>query len=140
MASIWWEEPVEAPAEATWAALRRADAAHHLFAPVLVDAAMAGDIRTVTFANGLVARERIINIDEQRQRISYAVLGDLFDYHSASMQIVPVDAQRCRLVWISDFLPAEREETVRPLVKQGAQAFARNVESGKVGSEDVPRP
>jgi hypothetical protein len=35
MASIWWEEPIAAPAERAWAALRLVGMAHNLFAPVL---------------------------------------------------------------------------------------------------------
>ena len=91
MASIWWEEPVAAPADLAWAALRRVGMAHQLFSPVLVDSTIEGDIRTVTFANGQVVRERIIDVDEQRRRIAYSVLGDMFDHHSASMQILPID-------------------------------------------------
>lgn len=130
MASIWWEEPVAAPAAQAWAALRRVDLAHRLFSPVLVDGSMDGGIRTVTFANGLVVRERIVDVDEERMRLVYAVLGDLFEHHSASMQILPVDEERSRFVWISDFLPDERAETVRPLMEQGARALARNIEVG----------
>lgn len=130
MASIWWEEPVAAPAGLAWAALRRVDLAHRLFSPVLVDGSMDGGIRTVTFANGLVVRERIVDVDEERMRLVYAVLGDLFEHHSASMQILPVDEERSRFVWISDFLPDERAETVRPLMEQGARALARNIEAG----------
>jgi hypothetical protein len=44
------------------------------------------------------------------------------------MQILPVDEGNCRLLWISDFLPDSRAETVQPLVEQGARALARNVE------------
>jgi hypothetical protein len=69
MATIWSEEPVAAPSERTWAALRRVDRPHLLFSPVLVDATMEGDIRTVTFANGLVVRERVTTVDEQRRHV-----------------------------------------------------------------------
>ena len=130
MATIWWEEPVAVPAEKAWAALRRVDEAHELFAPVLVGGKMEDGIRTVTFSNGLVARERIITVDEPRRRVAYSVLGDMFEYHSASMQIVPVDKANCRFLWISDFLPDERAGTVQPLVEQGARALARNIEGG----------
>jgi hypothetical protein len=132
MATIRWEEPVAVPVERAWAALRRVDRAHILFSPVLVDGAMEGDIRTVTFANGRAVRERIITVDEQRRRIAYSVLGDMFEHHSASMEILPVDETSCRFVWISDFLPEERSETVQPLVEQGSRALDRNVEGGKV--------
>lgn len=130
MSSIWWEERIAVPAETAWARLRRVDLVHELFAPVLVDASLTDDIRIVTFANGLVVRERIVAVDEAHRRIAYAVLGDMFDHHNASMQIVSADERSCRFVWISDFLPAEREATVRPLVEEGARALARNIESG----------
>jgi predicted nucleic acid-binding protein len=131
MASIWWEEPVAAPADFAWAALRHVGMAHQLFSPVLVDSTVEGDIRTVTFANGLVVRERIIAVDEQRRRIAYSVLGDTFDHHSASMQILPIDRASCRFLWVSDFLPHERADTVRLLVEQGSHALARNIAGGK---------
>lgn len=129
MASIRWEEVVRVPAEKAWFALRDVSKPHRLFAGVLVDACMADEIRTVTFANGMIVRERIIDIDENTKRVAYAVIGDLFDHHSASMQIVPEGAGRCRFVWISDFLPGKRREMVAPLVKLGSQALVRNLEA-----------
>ena len=129
MSTIWWEEDLEVPAETAWALLRRVDLAHELFAPVLVDGRMEGGIRTVTFANGLVVRERIVDVDEARWRIAYTVLDGLFEHHAASMQIVPVDARTCRFVWITDFLPADKAAMVQPLVEQGSRALARNIES-----------
>jgi hypothetical protein len=131
MATIWWEEPLAVSAGRAWAALRRVDMAHKLFSPVLIEGTMDGDIRTVTFANGLVVRERVITVDEKRRRIAYSVLGDRFEHHSASMEIVPVGPANCRFVWVSDFLPDERAEMVRPLVEQGAIALAKNIESGE---------
>lgn len=127
MASIWWEEPIGAPADTAWQALRRTDQAHCLFSPVLVDGKMEDDVREVTFSNGMIVQERIIDVDDQRRRLVYTVL-DMFEHHSASMQIVPVDEETCRFVWITDFLPAERRETVLPLVQQGSRALAANLE------------
>lgn len=127
MASIWWEEPVAVPAERAWASLRLVGMAHKLFSPVLVDGAMEGNVRTVTFANGLVVSERIIDVNDARRRVAYSVLGDRFEHHSASMQIVPVDQASCRFIWISDFLPDERTALVQPLMEQGSRAFAGNL-------------
>jgi hypothetical protein len=128
MSSIWWEETIAVPAEIAWASLRRVDRAHELFAPVLVDGSISGDVRTVTFANGLVVRERILDVDETRRRISYTVLDGVFEHHNASMQIVPIDAKSCRFVWITDFLPAGKSDMVKPLVEQGSKAIASNIE------------
>ncbi|WP_336967406.1 SRPBCC family protein [Sphingobium aromaticiconvertens] len=110
--------------------LRQADRADRLFAPVLAGCTMQDDIRTVTFANGLVASEQIVTIDDADRRFAYHVMGEMFEHHSASMQIVPVDDRSCRFIWISDFLPGDRVETVQPLVIAGASALARNMEAG----------
>ena len=135
MATIWWEEPVAVGAEAAWSALREVGLAYRLFAPVLVDGTIDGNVRTVRFADGLTVDEKIIAIDEARRRVAYTVLGDMFEHHSASMQVVPVDDASCRFVWISDFLPDAMAETVRPLVEQGSRALAKNIEAGLMRSE-----
>jgi hypothetical protein len=133
MSTIWWEEPVAVSADRAWAALRRIDATPALFAPILSGGAVEGGVRTVIFADGPTIRERIVTIDEERKRIVYGVLDGLFEHHSASMQILPVDETRCRFVWISDILPDDRAEAIRPLVARGARAFAVNVAAGIPG-------
>jgi hypothetical protein len=129
MATIWCEKELSVPAERAWAALRRVDMAHSLFSPVLVDCAMDGDIRTVTFANGLIVCERIITVDEQRRRVAYSVIGGRFEIHASSMSILPINEKTCRFVWISDFLPDDRAGTVQALVEQGSSALVRNIEA-----------
>ncbi|MGH6734641.1 MAG: SRPBCC family protein [Methyloceanibacter sp.] len=129
MASIRREEIVEVPADKAWSALRDVGRPHALFADVLVDGSIDGDIRTVTFANGMVVRERIVDIDEASKRVAYAVIDGVFEHHSASMQIVPDGEGRCRFVWVSDFLPNEKMALVAPLVESGATALVRNLET-----------
>ena len=128
MVSITRDQRVAVSAEKAWLALRDVGNAHCLFAPVLTSSTLDGDVRTVTFADGMVVREKIIDIDDNSCRVTYAVLDDLFKQHSASMQILPVDENCCRFVWISDFLPDENAEMVRPLVDLGANALAFNLE------------
>ena len=45
------------------------------------------------------------------------------------MQIVP-DGERCRFVWVSDFLPGEFAGLVEELMGQGTTAFARVAAGG----------
>lgn len=130
MTSIRCEVPIRRPAADTWSMLKCFGDAARLFAPVLTDCAIDGDVRTVTFANGNAVRERLIGIDDRHRRLCYTVLGDTFDHHSASIEIVPIDDRTCRLVWISDFLPDERSTLVGPLMEQGCQALVVNVERG----------
>jgi hypothetical protein len=129
MASIHCEKTVRVPAETAWAALRDIGNPHRLFAGVLTDAKFDGKVRTVTFANGMVAQERIVDVDDERRRVAYTVLGDMFEHHSAAMEIVPDGPERCRFVWITDLLPDERVQMVAPLVEQGAQALVRTLEA-----------
>ncbi len=128
MASIHWEMLIDVPVAKAWAALRDVGAPHRLFAGVLTKSSLAGDTRTVTFANGMEVRERIVDVDEVAHRVAYSVQGNGFDHHHATMQIVPAGKDRCRFVWTSDFLPAEKTATVEPLVAQGSLAMKRVLE------------
>ena len=129
MASIHKEITVEVAPETAWSALRRVEDAHELFTPVLVDGQLAGDTRTVRFANGMVVRERILDVDENRRRVAYTVLdGPGIVYHHASMQIENAGPGRSRFVWITDFLPEEVGPNLAPLIEQGAAALKRNLE------------
>jgi hypothetical protein len=138
VASIHHELTVNVSADKAWAALRQVGLAHKLFAPVLSDGRLEGDVRTVTFANGMVTRERIVDISEDRRRVAYSVIeGSPMTHHNASMQIVPIDGRRCRFVWIADFLPHEFADTMLPLVKQGAEALKANLEKEMVDATGI---
>jgi hypothetical protein len=129
MASIYKELAIEVSPEQAWAALRRVGAAHRLFAPVLVDAQLDGDVRTVRFTNGMVLQEHILDIDDERHRVAYTVLNSpAMTYHHASMQIVAAGPNRCQFVWITDFLPREISGNLTPLIEQGAKALKSNLE------------
>lgn len=125
MASIRQDVLVEAGAEELWAALRDPGKVDRLFPGVLVGAQLDGDVRVVTFANGLVARERIVDIDDESCRIVYAVVDGQPTHHNASMQVIPEGDGRSRIVWISDFLPSDLMAAIGPLVEQGAAALER---------------
>ena len=132
MASIQVERLVGVPAETAWKELRQPEAAPRLFAGVLVEGDMEGDVRRVVFADGLEVRERIVTVDDASRRLVYTVLGGHFEHHSAAMQILPDGEDACRFVWISDFLPDEHAAMVGPLMDAGAEAFGRNVGAASV--------
>ena len=129
MASVWIEETLERSADHAWPLLRDVGSADKAFPGVLVAAHLDGDIRSVTFASGVVVRERIVAIDDDRRRIAYAVIEGRFSHHSASMQILPDGPSRCRFIWISDVLPNESAALVRSLAEAGTAAFKRTVEA-----------
>jgi hypothetical protein len=129
MASIRKDVVVEVGEEVAWDALRRIGEPHTLFAPVLTSSSLADDVRTVQFANGLVIRERILDVDEEHRRVAYAAVAPQgMTYHHASMEIGLAGPGRCTFVWITDFLPADAAEGLQPLIDQGAAAFKQNLE------------
>jgi hypothetical protein len=129
VASIHKEMAVEVEPGTAWAALRNVGDAHRLFAPVVAECRLEGDVRTVRFANGMVLREHILDVDDARRRVAYAVFeGPGMTYHHASMQVVEAGPGTCRFVWTTDFLPAGIRDNIAPLIDQGAAAFKGNLE------------
>jgi hypothetical protein len=129
MASIRREIVIDVGIERAWETLRRVGEPHVLFAPVLVEARLEGDVRMVRFANGLETRERILDVDDERRRVAYAVIESTsLSYHHASMQLETAGPGRCLFVWITDFLPDTAASGIGPLIEQGTAAAKRNLE------------
>jgi carbon monoxide dehydrogenase subunit G len=130
MTSIRKTIAINAPADVVWAAVRDVGAVHERLAPGFVVAAhLEGDARVVTFANGLIARERIVDIDDEQQRLAYASVGGRLTHHNASVQIFADEGDRSRLVWITDLLPDELAGPIREMVEQGAEVMKQTLES-----------
>jgi Polyketide cyclase / dehydrase and lipid transport len=139
MASIFTKQAVEVASEKAWASLRLVGQAHKLFAPVLVEGHMNGDTRTVRFANGMVVRERILDVDDERRRVAYTVLdGPGMMYHHASMQVVDAGPGRCLFLWTTDFLPQEIGGDLEALIEQGTRALKANLEAGSTAARREP--
>ncbi len=65
MASIHKEMLIQARQEDVWAAIRDVGAVHQRLTPgFVIDARLDGDARIVTFANGAVVRELLVDIDD----------------------------------------------------------------------------
>ena len=135
MASIHIDTTIQAPAPQVWAALAAVGEAHKTFAGVLSACHLEGDdVRVVTFANGLQVKEQIVTIDPVRMRIAYAAIGTDLKHHSAAMQIIPATDGTCRFDWMTDVLPHEAVEWIRPLMEQGARALAANLQTAHTGA------
>jgi hypothetical protein len=108
MASIHKDIPIDASPADVWAAVRDFGEIHRRLVPGFVlDARLDGDARIVTFANGTVARELLVDCDDERRRLVYAVISERVKQHSASVQVL-ADGDSCaRLIWIVDVLPNE---------------------------------
>jgi hypothetical protein len=127
MTSIYREVVLQTGAAKAWQALRDPLNLTNVFAGVLTAVSFDGEVRTVTFANGNVAQERMVSVDDHRMRLAYTVCGERFSHHHSSIQIEPLSDSQCRFVWISDFLPDSLHAFVEPLVDAGCAAVARNL-------------
>ncbi len=128
MATVRKEIDLNVDADQAWAALSRFGDAHKIFAGVLIDCQLDGDTRTVTFANGRSVKEQLVTLDNQARRFVYTVLDGPFTQHSAYIEVLP-QADGCRFIWVSDFLPSEASAMVDQLSDAGCAAV-RNSLSG----------
>ena len=129
MASIHKEISLGASAAAVWDVVRDIGAVHTRFAPgFVVDTVMDGDDRIVTFANGFVAREVIVDVDEARRRLAYSVRSERITHHNASFEVL-ADGKGSRLVWIADVLPEAAGASVGAMMEDGIQAAKRALDA-----------
>ena len=126
MASIHKDIPIDADPADVWAAVRDFGNPHRRLVPGFVlDARLDGEARIVTFANGNVARELLVDCDETRQRLVYAVVSERVKQHSASVQVLADGEARSRLVWIVDVLPNEIAPYIDDQMDQAAVAMQK---------------
>jgi hypothetical protein len=108
MASIHKDIAIDAHPDDVWAAVRDFGAVHQRLAPgFVIDARLEGDARIVTFHNGTVARELLVDCDDARRRLVYAVISERVKHYSASVQVAADGEGRTRMIWIVDVLPNE---------------------------------
>jgi carbon monoxide dehydrogenase subunit G len=129
MASIRREIPVDAPPARVWAALRDVGALHTRVVPgFVVDTKLEDGARIVTFGNGMVARELIVDVDDGARRVVWAVVGGRFTHHNASVQVFDDGRGGSRLVWIADLLPDELAPDIRAMIEQAAGVMKPTLE------------
>src|SRR5258707_11216017 len=120
MASIRREIQIDAPVESTWAAIRDVGAVHTRLAPgFVVDTRLEDGARVVTFGNGLVARELIVDVDHGSRRLVWAVVGGRPTHPNESLHAFVEGAQGSRVGWNTDLLPNDQAGPTAALIDQG---------------------
>jgi carbon monoxide dehydrogenase subunit G len=126
MASIHKDVLIDAPADKVWDAIADFGALHTRLVPGFVtDTQLDGDARIVTFANGTVAREILVDCDQARKRLVYAIVSERVKQHSASVQVLADGATRSRVIWIADVLPHEIAPYMDAQMDLGALAMQK---------------
>ncbi|HET8993163.1 MAG TPA: SRPBCC family protein [Rhodococcus sp. (in: high G+C Gram-positive bacteria)] len=88
-------------------------------------------IRIATFADGTIARERLIGIDDRTRRLAYSVIGDTMQptHDNASMQVFAHGDGRSRFVWIHDVQPDDLADAMGAAMEHGLGVFKQTLES-----------
>ena len=120
MASIRKELLTKSNAHDVWAALRDIGALHTRLVPgFVVDTKLEPGGRIVTFGNGMVIREPIIDIDDSTMRIVWSAIGGPLTHYNASAQVFANQTGQTKLVWIADLLPNEAADSFGQMMEQG---------------------
>lgn len=128
MASIRREMVIDAAPEQVWDALRDIGAIHTRLAPGFVTRVeLEPGARVVTFGNGAVARELIVDLDERARRVAWSASGGRLTHHNASAQVFD-EQGKTRFVWIADLLPHEMEPAIAAMIDQGMAAMKAHLE------------
>jgi len=124
MASIHKDIFLDASPSDVWDAVRDFGAVHQRLVPGFVlDCRLDGDARIVSFANGTSARELLVDCDDKRHRLVYAVISERIKQHSASVQVIADGDNRSRLLWTVDVLPHEIAPYIDAQMDQAALAM-----------------
>jgi carbon monoxide dehydrogenase subunit G len=129
MAYIKREVLIDAPLERVWSALRDVGSQHTRLVPgFVVDTRLDGGDRLVTFGDGTVVRERLVDIDDADRRVAWSAVGAPFSHHNASAQLFTHDDQHTRFVWIADLLPNELAPRITGMIEAGLAVIKRTLE------------
>jgi hypothetical protein len=118
-----------APADGAWSALRDIGQLHTRLVPGFVtDTKLEPGARIVTFANGMVAREIIVTIDEDERRVVWSAVGGSLTHHNGSAQVSSNASGATTVVWIADFLPNEATATMDAMMDQGMAVMKQTLD------------
>ena len=130
MATLRRQIALDTGAANVWSALRDFGAVHTRVAPgFLTRLEMDKGDRIVTFFNGLVARERLVTVDEDDWRLVYAVVEGRPTHYNAAVQVFPEGDGRSRVVWTIDLLPDDLAPAVGGMMDHAAGFMKKTLEA-----------
>ena len=133
MASIRKEILIDASPEEVWSAVRDWGALHVRLAPgFVVDTRLDGEDRIVTFFNGAVVRELLVDLDDDARRLVWSVTDGPYSHHNGSTQVSADDGGGARFVWIADLLPNDLADYTAELMERGTGVVKETLEAASV--------
>jgi hypothetical protein len=129
MASIRKEILIDARPEDVWDALRDWGAIHERLVPgFVVDARLDGEDRIVTFFNGAVLREILIDLDEEARRLVWSVVDGPYTHHNGAAQVFAEGEDGSRFVWTADLLPDAAAPVTGEMMEKGIGVVKETLE------------
>ena len=129
MATLHNSVLIEASPDAIWDAARDVGALHSRLVPgFVVKTELDGDARIVTFGNGMVAREPIISVDDERRRLAWSAEGGRTTHYNAVLQVF-AQGSGSRVEWTTDLLPNEMASPIQAMQEQALAIMKRTFES-----------
>lgn len=130
MATVERTISVAATAASAWDAVRDFANLHIRLVPGFVIAARAerdpatgGEVRAITFFNGMTAREHLVTRDDARRRLVYGASGGRASHYNAAVQVFEDGPARSRIVWTIDLLPDELAGPIGAMADRAAEAM-----------------
>ena len=129
MASIRQEIHVKASPEDAWDAIRDIGALHVRLVPGFVlDTKLEPGARIVTFVNGLVVKEVIVDLDDAARRLVWSAQSERLSHHNASAQVFAA-GEGSTVVWICDLLPDDMRGPIEGMITQGMAAMQGSLDA-----------
>jgi carbon monoxide dehydrogenase subunit G len=129
MASIRREILTKARPEQAWDAIRDIGALHTRLVPgFVVDTRLEPGARIVTFGNGMVVREPIVDINDSERRLVWSATGGLTTHYNGAVQVFAGENGGARVVWIADLLPDAVAPQIRAAIEQGMAVMKRTLD------------
>ena len=130
MPAIHHQIVIDRPAAFVWDAVQDVGALHTRLVPGFVTGTemledTAHPTRRVTFANGAVADEVIVDNDDERRRLAWSIQG--VEHHNGVLTVTDSEGGAL-VVWTADVLPAALAERFSPMMAAGLAAMKAHLE------------
>jgi hypothetical protein len=130
MAYISKERTIQADPDEVWSALRDWGALHERLVPGFVlDTRLDDGDRIVTFFNGAVARERLIDLSDQDRRLAWSIVDGPYTHHNGVAQAFANGDGTTRFLWVADLLPNELAEPTSEMMERGIDTVKSTLEA-----------
>jgi len=132
VASVRRQQIINASADDVWAFVGDPTTLPEWF-PVVSDAVVDGDERTITIGSGIPRPERILTNDSVLRRFQYTVSAGFFRHHLGTIDVFDLGDDRCLIAYATDAEPDVMALVIGGAAGAGLRELKRQFESGEHG-------